>query len=124
MYDEFRDRASFLVVYIAEAHPVDGWKTEHNEREGVRIAQHANLAARRSAAELTVRELRLRMPVLIDAMDNRALKAFSAWPERIYVVGDDGKITYRGGPGPYEFDPEEAQDFLRSSLSSDVAAPL
>jgi len=48
------------------------------------------------------------MPILVDGMENAASIAFAAWPERIYVVGRDGRIIYSGAPGPYGFDPSEA----------------
>jgi len=41
-------------------------------------------------------------------MDNAASEAFAAWPERIYVVGVDGRIAFKGGPGPWGFDPPAA----------------
>ena len=51
-------------------------------------------------------------------MDDAASEAYSAWPERIYFVGRDGRIVYRGGPGPYGFDPQEAEAELRSLLEN------
>jgi hypothetical protein len=48
------------------------------------------------------------MPVLVDGMENAVSEAFAAWPERIYVIGADGRIAFKGGPGPWEFDPEAA----------------
>ena len=49
---------------------------------------------------------------MIDGMDNAANNVFSAWPERIYIVNTDGKIHYRGGHGPYDFNPTEARSSL------------
>ena len=54
--------------------------------------------------------------MLIDGMDDAACRAFSAWPERIYIVGADGRIVYRGGHGPYDFHPEEARAALEAML--------
>ena len=31
----YRDRATFLMVYVREAHPTDGWQMESNDRVGV-----------------------------------------------------------------------------------------
>lgn len=118
MVDDFKDRAEFFLVYICEAHSVDGWQTDSNEAEGIRINQHTTLDERRDAAKLCAERLALRIPTLLDEMDNRACEAYSAWPERIYIVDPDGKIHFRGGPGPYEFDPGVARaslvDLLRA----------
>jgi len=102
------DRASFFFVYIAEAHSTDGWQLQSNLDEGVLLAQHTTLDERFAAAREGARRLGLTMPVLVDAMDNAVSDAFAAWPERIYVVGSDGRIVFKGGPGPWEFDPEAA----------------
>ena len=112
MYEAFRDRAAFRVVYIAEAHAEDGWQTGSNVAEGVVIRQHTTLEERRAAARRCARELALTIPMLLDGMDDAACKAFSAWPERIYVADRAGRIAYQGGHGPYDFHPEEARAAL------------
>src|SRR5437773_4402120 len=101
MHDRYRNRADIFVVYISEAHSVDGWQTESNEAEGIRIRQHETLADRIAAARLCAESLELTIPMLVDTMDNAACKAFSAWPERIYVIRPDGSVHYKGGRGPY-----------------------
>jgi iodothyronine deiodinase-like protein len=55
-----------------------------------------------------VERLGLTLPVFVDQMDDAVSNAFAAWPERIYVVGADGRIADVGGPGPFEFDPDAA----------------
>jgi hypothetical protein len=97
---------------------VDGWQTESNDEAGIRIRQHTTIAERRAAAKSCAAELGLNIPTLIDAMDNSANNGFSAWPERIYIVTKFGKIHYRGGPGPFEFNPAEARVALIELLST------
>ena len=48
----------------------------------------------------------------------RASTAFAAWPERLVVVGADGRIAYPGSPGPWGFSPEEAEEQLAALLGS------
>jgi hypothetical protein len=103
---------AFYVVYIAEAHPTDEWQVESNESDGVLLTQHTDFADRKAAAVAMEQALELGIPQLIDGMDDAASEAFSAWPERIYIVGADGAIAYRGGPGPFEFYPDEARAAL------------
>jgi hypothetical protein len=45
--------------------------------------------------------------ILVDDISNTANAAYAAWPERIYVVDPDGTIVYKGGMGPFYFDPGE-----------------
>jgi type I thyroxine 5'-deiodinase len=101
-----------VFVYIAEAHATDGWQMQSNLDEGVLVANHATLEDRFAAARLGAERLALTMPVLVDDMDDAVSNAFAAWPERIYVVDAEGRIAYSGGPGPFEFDPNDATEAL------------
>jgi len=49
-------------------------------------------------------------------MDNKVEKDYSSWPDRLYVVGQDGKVAYKGGPGPGGFDSAELGVFLELLL--------
>lgn len=82
------------------------------------LAQHTRFEERRAAALAMESSLELGIPQLVDAMDDAASEAFSAWPERIYIVGADGAIAYRGGPGPFEFNPSEARGVLETLLET------
>ena len=108
VFETFREQASTYFVYIAEAHAVDQWQTDSNEEAGIRVLQHTALEDRVAEALAGARRLGLSMPVLVDGMENAVSEAFAAWPERIYVIGADGRIAFKGGPGPWEFDPEAA----------------
>jgi hypothetical protein len=112
MYEELGDRADFYVVYIAEAHTIDGWQMDSNEQAGIRIRQHVDMDERLECARLCASRLALTIPVLVDGFDNAAFEAYSAWPERIYVLSTDGTVSYKGGPGPFGFDPAEARGHL------------
>jgi hypothetical protein len=36
----------------------------------------------------------------VDEMDDRVNKTYAAWPTRLYLVGLDGRVVYRGNLGP------------------------
>lgn len=95
---------------------MDEWQIESNETEGIQVKQHTTFAARLTAAKLCAGNLGLTIPTLVDGMDNAAFEAFSAWPERIYIVDKDGKIHYCGGHGPYDFKPPEARALIAELL--------
>lgn len=40
-------------------------------------------------------------------MDNQTERAYTAWPDRIYVVDRAGTISYKSGPGPFGFSAEQ-----------------
>ena len=105
--DRFRDRVSFLTVYIREAHPEEGWILPENRRSGVAVDEPRSDEARREVATACATTLRLRMPMVVDAVDNAVASAYGGWPDRLYLVGRDGRIAYRGGEGPFGFKPNE-----------------
>ena len=105
--DRYRDRVSFLAVYIREAHPEEGWILPENRRSVVAVDEPRNDEARREVAAACATALRLRIPMVVDAVDNAVASAYGGWPDRLYLVGRDGRIAYRGGEGPFGFKPNE-----------------
>ena len=43
LYRRYKDRATFVMVYVREAHPTDGWRMESNDRVGVSTCAAAHL---------------------------------------------------------------------------------
>ena len=113
MRDEFGDTANFLVVYVREAHASDEWEMDSNTKAGVRIPQPRSIEERRAAAACFVEGSKVTLPVVVDGLDDGAAIPYGAWPERLYVLDEEGRILYRGGPGPFEFKPEEVAEVLR-----------
>lgn len=118
IYDAHKDKVSFLTVYIAEAHPDDEWQMDSNREDKVVFKQPRSFDERKTAATILVDRLAYRMPVAIDSLDNQADKAFAAWPERIYILGRGGRVLYKGGMGPFGFEPDEAEKALAALPSS------
>ena len=56
------------------------------------------------------------MPALIDSDDNIVNRAYAGWPDRLYVVGVDGKVAYKGGQGPFGFKTPELEAWLRTNI--------
>lgn len=85
-----------------------------NREQKVEYRQPETAEEREGVAAACALGLRLTISTLIDDMENGAATAFNAWPERLYVLGTDGRIAYKGGKGPYGFDPEELDGFLKT----------
>jgi hypothetical protein len=45
--------------------------------------------------------------MLMDNMENEAEKKYISWPDRLYLINNDGKIAYQGGMEPLYFDVKE-----------------
>lgn len=59
---------------------------------------------RAEVAEACVLRLRFEMPMLLDDMTNQVDTAYSALPERLYLLGPESVILYRSEQGPWGFD--------------------
>jgi hypothetical protein len=112
IYNDYKGRADFLTVYVREAHPTDEWQMKSNVKEDVCYAQPKTLKQRVAIANDFVQRLKYPIPFGIDDMDNSADLAYSAWPERLYVIDEHGHIAYAGAMGPFHYDPEEVRAWL------------
>ena len=117
LHRQYRDQVAFFVVYIKEAHPEDGWVLGRNRRAGVRVADPATDEQRAEVAETCAVRMRIQMPVLVDGIDNAVASAYGGWPDRLYLIGRDGRVSFRGGEGPFGFEPPELQAAIRAELS-------
>jgi len=116
MYANYRDDVEFLVVYIREAHPTDGWQVPQNEREKILFEQPTVIDDRQQIAEQMCSVLKLTLPTVIDGLDDKVNQAYAAWPDRLYLVGRDGKIAFKGGMGPQGFRPGELEAAIKKEL--------
>lgn len=116
LYQQYRDRAAFYVVYIQEAHPIDKWQVKDNLQDDVLVASTMTADERLKVADLCVKNLKIDLPALVDEPDNRVERAYTGWPDRLYVVGRDGNISYKSGPGPFGFKPAEVEATLKRIL--------
>ena len=62
--------------------------------------------------------LKMEMPMAIDGLDNAVASAYGGWPDRLYLVGRDGRIAYQGGEGPFGFKPAELERAIETHLAS------
>jgi hypothetical protein len=117
MHKKYGDRVRFLTLYIKEAHPEDEWQMDINEREGVCYAQPRTLADRQRIAADFVGRFHYPIPFAVDRMDNRANTLYAAWPERLYILDELGRIAYKGKTGPFGYHPEEVERWLANRFA-------
>ena len=71
---------------------------------------------RHALALMATRELGLTLPAVVDDMQDSVSHAYHGWPERLYLVGEDGDVVFRCGPGPFGYDPEGLEGAIRKML--------
>ena len=123
MYDRLRNEVAFVVVYIREAHPEDGWVVIDNREDNIRVFDPTTDAERRRTVESCAARLPVRIPVVIDGIEDGVAAAYGAWPDRLYLVGRDGRIAFQGGTGPFGFLPEELEAAIEEELDGQSREP-
>ncbi len=109
----------FFVVYIREAHAIDSLVPLGGKDNPI-IEDPTTFEERKDVAQVCMTKLALEpIPALVDDMDDSANHAFAAWPERLYLIGRDGRIAYRGDPGPGGFDPDGFAVAIAKELAGD-----
>lgn len=108
----------FYIVYIREAHAID---SRAPTAFGL-IEDPITELERAAVASRCVEELDLPIPAVLDKMDDAVNQAYKAWPDRIYLVGKDGKIAYAGGRGPFFFSPDELERAIEEAMEEARAA--
>ena len=107
LYTEYSENVQFLIIYIREAHPVDGWYMgDHDYKDPQTIEK------RRSLASICEVQMKYGIHTYVDEMDDRVMKAYAAWPDRLYLIDSDGKVAYAGGIGPWGFKPGKLKDAI------------
>jgi hypothetical protein len=117
LYKRYLDRANFLMVYVREAHPADGWRSPANDAAQITLEQPKTYEERVDAAETCQLKLGFEMPFLVDTIDDRVGGTYSGMPSRLYVIDRTGKIVYKSGRGPFGFKPAEMEQSLIWALT-------
>lgn len=118
LWEKYSDQVAFVVVYIKEAHPEDGWVVNHNRENDITVMDPTTNDERVAVAESCAIRLKIRMPVVIDDISNEIASAYGALPDRLYLVGKGGSIAFQGEPGPWGFDPEALEAAIATELDT------
>lgn len=112
LYEQYKDRVAFYVVYIREAHTSDVWQDPDNLDDHVVFASPKNFEERSQMGQICVVKLGIKFPAVIDTFDNATERVYKGWPDRLFVIDRNGQIAYKSRPGPFGFHPEGVADAL------------
>jgi type I thyroxine 5'-deiodinase len=71
---------------------------------------------RMGVATACVRDLGIEFPALLDGIDDSTEKAYTGWPDRLYVIDHEGRVAYKSDPGPFGFTPGGMEEALKKVL--------
>jgi thiol-disulfide isomerase/thioredoxin len=124
VFERHRDTATFLMVYVREAHPLDGWKMDSNTKAEVAVNQPKTLGERAAVCDQFCQRLKPTLPVVVDTLDDAAGNAYSGMPARLYVIDQKGLVAYKSGRGPFGFKVGEMEQALvMAQLEASAAEP-
>jgi cytochrome oxidase Cu insertion factor (SCO1/SenC/PrrC family) len=119
LYEAHKHHAQFYFVYVEEAHSTDGWPADDNTKDKVLYTSHQRLEDRIKVGGVCQEAMKIAFPMLVDEMDNRVETAYRAWPVRVYVIDKEGKVAFKGLPGPFGF----KADLIRPELERVLGPP-
>ena len=117
MRKEYGEKVEFVVVYIREAHALDGASPRGVGGDQPIVEEPLTFEERLGVAQRCDARLDLSaFTVVIDDIKDTTSAAYAAHPDRLYLVGKEGRIAFAGGPGPREFSAPELEDAIRGEL--------
>jgi Flp pilus assembly protein TadD len=117
LYERYRGRVRFMLVYIREAHPQgESWQSTVNEREGVSVPEARNEAERGEHASLCRKRLAIPYEAVVDGMDGLAEAAFQAFPSRAFVIDKSGRVAFATTLDVESLRPEGVEAALEGTL--------
>jgi type I thyroxine 5'-deiodinase len=95
---------------------------ESNVKEKIVFASPRSEDERAFVAGSCVRKLGIEIPAVLDEFGNSTESAYTAWPDRIYLIDAAGRVAYKSKPGPFGFHADE----LKSAITKIVptASPV
>ncbi len=114
LHQRWKNDFEFVRVYVREAHPVsdDQVATSTNAAAGILVKQPKTYDERCELAGRFAESLRITTSLVVDGIDNRVGIAYEGWPDRLYLVDQDGVVVFAGGPGPFAFNPRELEQSM------------
>lgn len=116
IWEQYQDRVRFVVVYIREAHPEDGWVVIPNRDEDIRFDDPKNDEERHEVASACALRTKIKIPVVVDPIDDKIASAYGALPTRLYLIGRGGKVAYQAERGPFGLKPPDLASAIDAEL--------
>jgi len=85
---------------------------ESNIKDNVVFASPKTEGERALVAGACVRKLGIKFPAVLDQFENTTEKAYTGWPDRIYLIDANGRVSYKSKPGPFGFKPDDLSKAL------------
>ncbi len=89
---------------------------QSNIKDKVVFASPRSEEERGFVAGACVRKLGIEIPAVLDEFGNSTENAYTAWPDRLYVIDASGRVAYKSRPGPFGFKADELKAAIRKAI--------
>ena len=96
---------------------------QSNVKDKVVFANPKNEEERAFIAGACVRKLGIKFPAVLDEFGNSTESAYTGWPDRIYLLDQNGHVTYKSKPGPFGFSADQLSDALKKVAGAPAPTP-
>ena len=89
---------------------------QSNIRDNVVFASPRSEEERALIAGACVYKLGIKPPAVLDQFGNATEKAYTAWPDRLYLIDAHGRVAFKSRPGPFGFNADELRAALEKTF--------
>jgi hypothetical protein len=89
---------------------------QNNIKDNVVFASPRSEDERAFVAGSCVRKLGIEIPAVLDEFGNSTESAYTAWPDRMYLIDASGRLVYKSKPGPFGFKADELKAALAKAV--------
>ena len=118
IYQAYKDGIEFFLIYIREAHAADRWQTPQNLYEEIIYDEPTTDDERAEVGQACQINLDLKMPMLLDSIENDVEEKYITSPMRLFVIDEQGIITFNGAQGPRGFDPDAWEEAIKERIAA------
>jgi len=86
---------------------------EINEKENIVFDNPKHYDERTNLAGTCALNLGIEFPALVDTIENTTEIAYTAWPDRLYVIDNTGRVAFKSDAGPFGFRTDRLSDALK-----------
>lgn len=97
---------------------------EVNEKENVVFDNPKHYDERTNLAGTCAVNLGIEFPALVDMIDNTTEIAYTAWPDRLYVIDRAGRVAFKSDAGPFGFRTDRLSNALERLVPSETSNQL
>jgi hypothetical protein len=94
-----------------------------NDQFQIAETQPTSDEARDAVASKCCIALQMAFPMLVDGIDDKVGNDYAAFPDRLYLIDSAGRVAYKGGRGPFGYDPLELEQALLLLLLDEQRQP-